>query len=145
MDIIQSIKKDHQEVKGIFQRLAKAKGEKSAATDFSELRKELIPHMKAEEKIFYSKLMDEEHKEDILEGYEEHHASEMVLKELEKTSMDDERWPAKLKVLKEMIEHHIKEEESKILKIAQSSMDKNQLQQLGEKFDSSKEELRKKL
>ncbi len=101
--------------------------------------------MKAEEKIFYSKLMDDEHKEDILEGYEEHHASEMVLKELEKTSVDDERWPAKLKVLKEMIEHHIKEEESKILKIAQSSLDKNQLQQLGEKFDSSKEELRKKL
>ena len=144
MDIIQSIKKDHQEVKGIFERLINAK-DKSAEKNFSDLKNELIPHMKAEEKVFYSKLMDSEHKEDILEGFEEHHASEMVLKDLEKTSMSDERWPAKLKVLKEMIEHHIKEEESKVLKIAQSSLDKSQLQQLGEKFDSSKEELRKKI
>lgn len=98
MDILQSIKKDHQEVKDIFQKLTES--ENSREQDFSDLRKELIPHMKAEESLFYSKLMDDESKEATLEGIEEHRAAQNVLKELEKTSMKDERWPAKLKVLK---------------------------------------------
>jgi hypothetical protein len=141
MDIIQSIKKDHKEVRQMFEDLVDSKSQ----SGFSELRKELIPHMKAEETMFYPLLMDGESREDTLEGYEEHHASELVLKELEKTSIKDERWPAKLKVLKEMVEHHIKEEESKILKSAQSELEKAELQKLGEKFESKKSELRKKL
>ncbi len=140
MNIIQEIKKDHKEVRDLFEQLIKSKSQ----NNFTELRKELIPHMKAEESVFYPVLMDG-HKEEILEGFEEHHASEMVLKELEKTPLKDERWPAKVKVLQEMIEHHIKEEESKTLKAAQSQLEKDELEELGEKFETQKNELRKKL
>ncbi len=143
MDILQSIKKDHQEVKDIFQKLTES--ENSREQDFSDLRKELIPHMKAEESLFYSKLMDDDSKEATLEGIEEHRAAQSVLKELEKTSMKDERWPAKLKVLKEMIEHHIKEEESKIFKLARAHLEKNEIKELGDKFETRKEEIRQKL
>jgi hypothetical protein len=141
MDIIQSIKKDHKEVRQMFDKLVDSKSK----SDFLALRQELIPHMKAEESVFYPLLMDGDSREDTLEGYEEHHASELVLKELEKTRIQDERWSAKLKVLKEMIDHHIKEEESKILKSAQSELKKSELQELSEKFESTKSELRKKL
>jgi hypothetical protein len=140
MNIIEIIKKDHKEVREIFEQLVESKTQ----SGFVELRKELIPHMKAEEILLYPLLMDG-HKEDVLEGFEEHHAAEMVLGELEKTAIKNERWPAKLKVLKEMIEHHIKEEESKILKAARSQLEKNELQELGEKFETKKNELRKKL
>lgn len=101
--------------------------------------------MKAEESIFYSKLMDDDSKEATLEGIEGHRAAQNVLKELEKTSREDERWPAKLKVLKEMIEHHIKEEESKILKLAKTHLEKNEIKELGDKFETRKEEIRQKL
>lgn len=141
MDIIQSIKKDHKELRQMFDKLV----DSESKSDFLALRQELVPHMKAEEAIFYPLLMDGDSREDTLEGYEEHHASELVLKELEKTRVQDERWPAKLKVLKEMVEHHIKEEESKILKSAQSELEKSELQELGQKFESEKSELKKKI
>jgi hypothetical protein len=140
MSIIEEIRKDHQEIMQIFDQLTNGANDK-----FSDLRKELIPHMKAEETEFYPKLMDKENKEDTLEGYEEHHASEMVLKELEKTKPSDERWKAKLKVLKEMVQYHIMEEESKILVTAKEMMDEKKLKDLAQKFDKKKQELRKQL
>jgi hemerythrin-like domain-containing protein len=142
MDILQEIKKDHDELKEIFKKLMSSKG-KSAEKEFKELRKELLPHMKAEESIFYPALMDGKGREDALEGYEEHHASELYLREMEETSVQDERWNPKVKVLKEMIEHHIEEEESKIFKSASSELKKEQLKQLAEEFDAKKKELRK--
>ena len=145
MNILQEIKKDHQEVKELFKKLQSIKSQKEREKEFLELKKELIPHMKAEEEIFYPALMNGDSKEPVLEGFEEHHASEMVLKDLDKTAVTHERWPAKLKVLSEMIEHHIKEEESEIFKMARSEMDKEKLEELAEKFDSKKQNVRKLL
>ena len=145
MDILQSIKKDHQETKDLFDKIMGATSEKAKAKDFAELRKELVPHIKAEENIFFPLLMTGDVKEHILEAYEEHHASETVLKELEKMPVGNERWPAKLKVLKDLVDHHTEEEESNILKSAQSQMDKAELKDLAGRFEAEKEKLRAKL
>ena len=49
----------------------------------------------------------------MLEGFEEHHVADVIVKELENVSPGDEQWAAKFKVLKENIEHHIEEEEGR--------------------------------
>ena len=113
----QMLKKDHEEVKGILGLLKDAKESESKKREelFRKLREELVPHMKAEEITFYPPLLaKKEARDDAMEGMEEHHVSEMVLKELEKMSKGEEQWGAKMSVLKELVEHHIKEEESKI-------------------------------
>ncbi|MBI5444735.1 MAG: hemerythrin domain-containing protein, partial [Deltaproteobacteria bacterium] len=104
------------------------------------------PHMKGEEKAFYARLASQEGaKEHALEGFEEHHAAELVLTELKKTSPSDERFHAKVTVLHEMIEHHIQEEEKELFKDARRFMTKDQIAEILEQFTKEKERVKKGL
>ncbi len=142
MNIIESIRKDHQELREYFEKLTNGE---SVEKNYKEMRKEILPHHKAEDVVLYPLLMEGDIKEDALEGLEEHHAAELLLDELDKTSMDDERWKPKLKVLKEVVEHHIMEEEAKILVKTKSKFDEKKLKALGKDFDAKKKEVRGKM
>jgi len=60
--------------------------------------------------------------------------------ELEQTSVDDEVWGAKFKVMKENIEHHIEEEEGEMFPQARQVFDTEELQALGARMASRKEQ-----
>jgi hemerythrin superfamily protein len=138
-ELMKELHKDHQEVKSIFKQLIKAQDSSKRKQICGDLQEELIPHMKAEEAIIYPKLMDKKaSKEHALEGIEEHHAAEMVLKELLSLDPGDEKFKARATVLKEMIEHHIKEEEDKIFDDLESK-GKGELDQLFSQFEEEKE------
>ncbi|RJQ23040.1 MAG: hemerythrin domain-containing protein [Nitrospiraceae bacterium] len=112
---------------------------------FQKLREELVPHMKAEEKTFYQPLMaKKEAREDTMEAMEEHHVAEVVLKELEKMQKG-EKWGAKMSVFKELVEHHIKDEESKVFKSAEKALDHDEIQNIMKKFDQEKQKIKKTL
>lgn len=145
-EFLEELKKDHQEVKEILEKLKSSGGEKNREKLFLELKKEIQPHMKAEEKAFYTLLAKEkESKENALEGFEEHHVTEMVLKELDKMGKAEERWLAKMKVFAELVDHHVEEEESKIFKDAQSVLDDEQMDEILENFNDEKEQLKRKI
>jgi hemerythrin superfamily protein len=102
--------------------------------------KELTTHERIEEKILYPVLKSHaETKEIVLEGYQEHHVADVVLKELQQLPPSDERWGAKLKVLKENIEHHIEEEEGEMFKTARSVLTRDQLEELGARMQALKD------
>jgi hemerythrin-like domain-containing protein len=84
-------------------------------------------------------------REDTLESIEEHHVAEVVLKELEKMEKSEERWGAKMSVLKELVEHHIQEEESKIFPISEKVLDHDQMHKILKKFQEDKEKIKKSL
>jgi len=145
-DFFQMLKKDHVEVKGILGQLTETKESKKREELFQKLREELVPHMKAEESTFYQPLLaKKEAREDALEGVEEHHVSEMVLKELEKTPKGEDQWGAKMGVFKELVEHHIKDEESKVFKSAEKALDHDEFQNIMKKFDQEKQKIKKTL
>lgn len=145
-EFFQLLKKDHVEVKGILGQLTETNKPKKREELFHTLRLALVPHMKAEESTFYPPLMKEkEAREDAMEGLEEHHVSEMVLKELEKMPKDDDRWQAKIKVFKELVEHHIEEEEGKIFKSAKKTFKKDELEDIMKKFEKEKVKITKSL
>lgn len=76
------------------------------------------------------------------EALEEHRAAEdLVLPDLMNTDPATEQFSGRAKVLKELIEHHIEEEESEMFKDAKTLLDKDQLTQLGEQMESRKKEL----
>jgi hypothetical protein len=88
------------------------------------LAAELNVHELLEEKILYPALRS--HKETaaiVLEGYEEHHVADVVLEELRVLATGHEKWGAKFKVLKESLEHHIEEEESRMFRLARGVLD----------------------
>lgn len=101
---------------------------------------ELTTHELIEEKILYPVLKSHAEARDIvLEGYQEHHVADIVLEELQQLPPSDERWGAKLKVLKENIEHHIEEEEGEMFKTARSVLSREQLEEIGAQMQALKE------
>jgi len=145
-EFFQMLKKDHVEFKGILGQLVETKEPKKREDLFHTLKIALVPHMKAEESAFYQPLLaKKEAREDALEGVEEHHVSEIVLKELEKMPKGEDQWAAKMSVFKELVEHHIKDEESKVFKSAEKALDQDEIQNIMKKFDEEKQKIKKTL
>lgn len=115
----EQLKRDHNEIKSILSQLV----ERGNISKRSELRKHLeksfIPHMKAEESVFYPVLKDNKQSRDLaLEAIEEHHAAELIFNEIMNLRPENEVWPAKCEVLKTLIEHHISDEENQIFRMS---------------------------
>jgi len=93
---------------------------------------QLSAHELIEERILYPALKKHEKAKDIvLEGYQEHHVADLLVKELHAMDVTDERWGAKFKVLKESLEHHIQEEEGEMFRKARGIFSQEQLRALG--------------
>jgi hemerythrin-like domain-containing protein len=147
-EFFQMLEKEHEEVKGILAKLeSQSKGSAKTKEDlFLKLKEELIPHMKGEEKHFYPALKDGgETSEIAMEGIEEHRVAETVLKELDKLSKDAENWDAKLKVFKEIVEHHIEEEEEELFEAAEDALEEDDLDKIMASFEKEKEKAKKKI
>ena len=82
---------------------------------FQELADNIAAHSAMEEQVFYPAVHAAQTQEILLESTEEHLAIKRVLADLMQTDLEDERFDAKLSVLKEEIEHHAREEEEQIL------------------------------
>ena len=89
-------------------------------------------HELIEEKILYPALKPHAETRDIvLEGFQEHHVADVLVKELHEVAKDDEQWGAKFKVLQESLEHHIKEEEGTMFPGARKVLSAEELKELG--------------
>ena len=75
----------------------------------------------------------------MLEAYEEHAAAKNLMHVLEQTDPKDETYRAKLQVLSEMIDHHVKEEETELFKQARALLSQDELVEIGEEITAMKE------
>ena len=127
MNAITMLEEDHVKMRKLLDELESTteRGLKIRAELFSTIKGELTVHEIIEEEIFYPELKAHPKAKDIvLEGYEEHHVVDLVMKELEEIPVDDESWGAKAKVMKENVEHHMEEEEGEMFKQARSVFDR---------------------
>ena len=141
MDALTLLKTDHEKVAGIFEQLDETteRAEKTREELFTKLKQELDVHAHIEETILYPVLKQEaETREITLEGVEEHHVIKLLLRELAAMQVDTEQWTAKLKVLKENVEHHVEEEEGEMFKGAREILSKQQLEELGTRMEAEK-------
>jgi Cu/Ag efflux pump CusA len=141
MDAITLLKTDHEKVSGIFEKLEETteRAEKTREELFQKLKQELELHSHIEETIFYPVLKKSEETRDItMEGIQEHHVVKVLLRELDAMEVTSETWTAKLKVLKENVEHHVEEEEDDMFKSAREVLSKEQLEELGALMEQEK-------
>jgi len=143
-DPIELLKADHRR----FENLLKEgegtteRAKKGRREILTTLTSELNVHEALEEKILYPALKPHSEAHDIvLEGFQEHHVADLIVKELHALDKDDEKWGAKFKVLKESVEHHIGEEENKMFPIARSVLKSDELVALGAQMRKLKAEL----
>jgi hemerythrin-like domain-containing protein len=105
------------------------------------ITRELTVHEMLEEKILYPALKAHPEGKDLaLEGYQEHHVADVLMKELHEMPRDDERWGAKFKVLQENLEHHIDEEEGPMFRTARGLFSREELQSLGAEMMKMKQQ-----
>ena len=110
----------------------------------NNLTRELNVHEAIEEQILYPALRPHAEAHDVvLEGIEEHHVADGIIKELHEVRKDAEKWGAKFKVLKESVTHHISEEENKMFPIARGALAREELLALGARMRALKAELEK--
>jgi hemerythrin superfamily protein len=143
MDLYGLLKEDHEKVKSLFEELEKTgdKAVKKREELFSRLKTELTIHANAEEKFYYPRLKDEKESRDTtLEAFEEHKVAKRLLKELEAMPKEGDEWAAKLKVLMENVEHHIKEEENELFPQSKKVLSRGDAEQIMEDIETYKEE-----
>jgi hypothetical protein len=113
-DAIALLKADHRKVETLFAQFEKAKAASRKQALASQICLELTVHAKIEEDVFYPACREDGVDDDLMnEAYVEHDGAKVLVAEIEAGSPDDQYYEAKVKVLSEMIKHHVKEEEKK--------------------------------
>lgn len=138
MNPFQLLKNDHKIVSGFFDQIESASG-KSKTELFTRLKSELDVHAHIEEKIFYPALENKQEAREItLEAYEEHKVVKDLLAELANGRAADDEWDAKLKVLRENVDHHVEEEEGELFDKANDALSDEELERIGDEMESEK-------
>ena len=148
MDAITLLTNDHKVVRGMLEELAATttRAVKKRTELLRKIATELEAHTQIEEEIFYPAFKQAGEKSDddkmFFEAMEEHRAAgDLVLPDLLQTEVGSDQFSGRAKVLKELIDHHAKEEEKEMFPRARKLMDKAQLQELGERLAARKAEL----
>jgi iron-sulfur cluster repair protein YtfE (RIC family) len=144
-DAVTLLKKDHATVKKMFEREKQFGKETTAKVSiFSELRAALEAHATIEEEIFYpavKRARSENVKNEVREGYEERKQIKSLLAQISSITPVDETYDVKIKVLKEDVAHHVKDEEGKMFPDARKFLSKTRLMELGAEMAMRKQQL----
>ena len=143
MDVIKLLKQDHQKVKKMLEELDETTERATTKRQqlFAEVQSELRLHELVEEEIVYPAFREQSKLKDIvLEGYEEHHVVDLIMDEIAGEPVTDETWAAKVKVMKENVEHHVEEEEDKMFPQARKLFAEEELEKLGEQVEQRKQQ-----
>jgi hemerythrin-like domain-containing protein len=125
----------HREVEDLFSKIESA-GDKAFTSKkklFATLAEKLTLHMKLEESIFYPAAMKVDD-DAVVEAREEHANVKTMIRKIAAIEPSDETFTAKVKVLKELVEHHVEEEESTLFPECKKSFEEEDLDMLGEKL-----------
>jgi hemerythrin superfamily protein len=143
-DAIALLTADHREVSEMFEQFEQL-GDRATASKEKlkdKICKALVAHTTIEEEIFYPAVRAahvEEGEDMVDEAIVEHAAAKDLIKQLQEMQPDDDLYDAKVKVLSEQIEHHVKEEEKEMFpKAKKAGLD---LLALGQEMALRKQEL----
>lgn len=141
-DAISLLTEDHQQVKKMFQQFDKLKDdEEDEKEDLArKICAALTAHAAVEEEIFYPAVRAAIDDDDLMDEAEvEHESAKELIAQIEGGSATDDQYDAKVKVLGEQIDHHVKEEREEMFPKARKA--KIDLIALGEQIEKRKQEL----
>jgi len=140
-DAVTLLKQDHRLVEELFEKFESTNGNATKTKLAHQICMELTVHQIIEEELFYPGVKEFVDEEIYAEAYVEHDGSKVLLAEILAGSPDEEFFDAKVKVLSEMIKHHVKGEEQRDGMFAQAKRNGADLATLGEMMAARKEEL----
>lgn len=145
MNIIQLLKKDHNELKEVMEQLDQnannnlERHQASVEKLFDKFKELFATHDKTEDKIVYPclKKIKELHYL-ALKGYEAHHTVEIGILELKLLPYTSESWGPKFSVIRDSILMHMHEEEKELFPEMEKYIDKDILKDLAEQTEDQR-------
>ncbi|MEN2393760.1 hemerythrin domain-containing protein [Pseudomonas halotolerans] len=151
MNAIDLLKADHERVKAILAQLSEStsRGIKKRTDLLAKLEMEISIHTRLEEEILYPAYKQaggKEQAEMYYEAKEEHRTVDsLVLPDLKNTDPSTPEFAGRVKVVKELLEHHIEEEETEMFPQAKKLLGKATLESLGEQMEAMKAQYKKEM
>ncbi|NMB04404.1 MAG: hemerythrin domain-containing protein [Tissierellia bacterium] len=138
MKVTERIKKEHEEVKELFEQFEKRPTMKLV----KQIKDILDPHHYAEEETVFPKVAAEtEQKAELVRNLiAEHEAIELLFNDIFEMKVSDDMFESKVYVLQEVVEHHTKEEENVFFEHAKEVYSDAELTKATQAFDQAKEE-----
>jgi hemerythrin superfamily protein len=130
MNAIELLKQQHETTKDALERMCKGDLEED---ELRLMADELVAHMVIEEHVFYPRVRQLK-KDLVKESFEEHTVARFELARVLMASGEERT--ARLTVLKELIEHHVEEEEKELFPKVQRGISAAELDLLGEKMEA---------
>jgi hemerythrin superfamily protein len=141
-DAISLLKADHRQVEQWFEAFEKTKSDSKKQDLAARICKALTVHTTIEEEIFYPAfLAATEDKDTHHEAEIEHAGAKNLIAQIEKSGPDDDYFDAKVKVLSEMIKHHVNEEEQRGGMFAEAKQSDMDLAAVGTQLAGRKQQL----
>jgi len=141
-DAISLLKADHRQVEEWFASFEKSRSDDKKADLAARICEALTIHATIEEEIFYPAFLEAVGDMELHHEAEvEHEGAKQLISQIEASSPSDEYFDAKVKVLSEMIKHHVHEEEKRDGMFAKAKAAGMDLEVLGEQLMERKSEL----
>jgi hemerythrin superfamily protein len=141
-DAIALLKADHREVEGWFEQFEKTRSDAKKKKLADQICKALTVHTQIEEDVFYPACREAGVEEDMMDEADvEHDGAKKLIAQIQAQSPGDDHYDARVKVLSEMIKHHVKEEEQKDGMFAKAKKADLDLKELGAELKTRKTEL----
>lgn len=145
-DILDTLKKEHDEASDLLKQLVDSEKSAERKAILKKLKAALAPHLVAEDKVVYRAVLTVKDKKASVDGREgqlEHDIALRTLKQLAKISnAASPEFSAAAKVLKELVEHHVKEEESNIWSDVRENFSQEDRYAMNVRFEAEKKKVR---
>lgn len=144
-DILGTLETEHDDVQELLERLVNSESGREQKQLVAQIKRALVPHTKAEEKTVYDAVLalrGTEAKIDGNEGYLEHGLADQTLKRLDKLTANTAEFNAAAKVLKELVDHHIQEEERNIWAQVRENFSAERREQMNRDFLAAKKRVK---
>ncbi|MCA9639172.1 MAG: hemerythrin domain-containing protein [Polyangiaceae bacterium] len=138
MTIFERLRADHDVQRTLMKLVVKTHGDSRGRRElFERLKKAMETHAEAEERAFYATLLSTDMgREHAAHSVKEHEEIRDKLEELANHDMSSSGWVAKAKVLCELNEHHMAEEEHEIFQVAGKALSEQDKQRALREFEA---------
>ena len=146
MDVLELIKADHRLVETLFSEIESTDDPHKLYEGFNQLYKALSVHTEVEEQTFYPAIRHCQNTEELVnEAQKEHDNAKQMLEDLASLSPTSAEFNKKIGNLKQVIQHHVQEEENAVFSQVRECMSEEERKQLGSEFAAVKSKLQNEM
>jgi hemerythrin superfamily protein len=143
MNILEMIYEDHRKVDTLFAEIEKTNSPQKREEFFAQIYKDLSAHSEAEEEVVYPAIRSQF--PEVQHLYNEQAEMKQLLEDIKSSTGSDPSFMTRVKKLKEMVQHHVKEEENNMFNKFRQSMNEAQLEQLSKQFKEAKSRIQQSM